>query len=251
MLVVIVIIGILAALGAPTLKGLRQANLVASANRQLLDDLSFARIRALSDRTTVYMVFIPTNIVTVLNLPALRPDERRIVSNLVLGQYSTYALLTLRTVGDQPGQQTPRYLTEWRSLPKGILIPDVKFLGPANYPVLGSPNYAPTVRSAFGSAFSRRDGLPFPKARSAITNVFLPYIGFNAQGQVVSQHDELIPLVRGTISVKRDPAKGGFAAKAADPNLSPRPIIATNDFQGVRVNWVTGRAKVEATDFQQ
>ena len=109
MLVVIVIIGILAALGAPTLKGLRQANLVASANRQLLDDLSFARIRALSDRTTVYMVFIPTNIVAVLNSPALRPDERRIVSNLVLGQYSTYALLTLRTVGEV-GDSDDNYL---------------------------------------------------------------------------------------------------------------------------------------------
>lgn len=59
MLVVVGIIGILAAISLPAMKGIGQANLTAAANRQLLDDLSYARLRAISDRTTVYMVFVP------------------------------------------------------------------------------------------------------------------------------------------------------------------------------------------------
>src|SRR5215471_6147224 len=58
LLVVIAIIGILAAIAMPTI-GMFKPNPLAAASRQLLDDLSFARHRALADHTTVYVVFMP------------------------------------------------------------------------------------------------------------------------------------------------------------------------------------------------
>src|SRR3982751_4920729 len=62
LLVVIGIIGLLAAIAAPALKGLGSSNEIAAANRQLTDDLSFARLRAINDRTTVYVVFASPDI---------------------------------------------------------------------------------------------------------------------------------------------------------------------------------------------
>src|SRR5256885_1101631 len=87
MLVVMVIIGILAALGLPALRGLSQANSIAAAHRQLLDDAGIARLRAINGRTTVYMVFLSSNIVNV-SLGSLAPADRSRVTNLLGGQFT-------------------------------------------------------------------------------------------------------------------------------------------------------------------
>ena len=59
MLVVITIIGFLAALALPHLPGMTKANAMTTALQQLLSDTALARQLALSHRTTVYMVFVP------------------------------------------------------------------------------------------------------------------------------------------------------------------------------------------------
>ena len=61
LLVVIAILGILAGLAVPALKNLGKSEANVSAARQLLDDVGRARQLALSQRTTVYMVFVPMN----------------------------------------------------------------------------------------------------------------------------------------------------------------------------------------------
>ena len=61
LLVVISILGILAALTVPALKNFGKSNVNISASRQLLDGVARARQLAISQRTTVYMVFVPTN----------------------------------------------------------------------------------------------------------------------------------------------------------------------------------------------
>src|SRR5947207_2061795 len=60
LLVVISIIGLLAAIAVPVVHNFKP-NVVAGASRQLLDDVARARKLAISQRTTVYMVFVPTN----------------------------------------------------------------------------------------------------------------------------------------------------------------------------------------------
>src|SRR3954447_25647747 len=61
MLVVISIIGLLVGITLPTIKGFNKPSLMTAATRQLMDDLARARQLAISHRTTVYMVFTPTN----------------------------------------------------------------------------------------------------------------------------------------------------------------------------------------------
>src|SRR5580704_4275477 len=61
LLVVISIMGVIAALAVPAMKNLGKANVQASAARQLLDDVGRARQLAISDHTTVYMIFVRTN----------------------------------------------------------------------------------------------------------------------------------------------------------------------------------------------
>ena len=61
LLVVISILGILASLTVPAIKNFGKSNASLSASRQLLDDVARARQLAISQRTTVYMVFVPPN----------------------------------------------------------------------------------------------------------------------------------------------------------------------------------------------
>src|SRR6266446_9375231 len=60
LLVVISIVGLLAGLAVPVVNNFKP-NVVAGATRQLLDDVARARQYAISQRNTVFMVFVPTN----------------------------------------------------------------------------------------------------------------------------------------------------------------------------------------------
>ena len=96
MLVVIAILGIIAALAVPSLKNLGKSNINVSASRQLLDDVGRARQLAMVNRTTVYMVFIPTNFWTIQNpnptwFSSLNTSQLSAVTNLVDQQYNTPA----------------------------------------------------------------------------------------------------------------------------------------------------------------
>src|ERR1051326_445091 len=62
LLVVIAIIAVLATIGLPHMKSLTKGPGMAGAQRQLLQDLGFARLSAINGRTTVCVVFVPTNV---------------------------------------------------------------------------------------------------------------------------------------------------------------------------------------------
>jgi len=225
LLVVIAIIALLTAVSLPALKGLGKGTGMTGAQRQLLQDLGLARLSAINGRTTVYMVFVPTNI---LQLTSGNPTILRQLTNLVSGQYTAYALVTKRTVGDQPGQENTRYISDWKWLPRGILIATNKFLNPGllnNDPPMTS--YRIDYRRPFGT-----NVFPFPTRKSPISGT-LPCIAFNSQGQLASGRDELIPLAEGSIF---------FNAGVPDVVIKP-PYNYTNHF--IRINWLTGRASVD------
>jgi prepilin-type N-terminal cleavage/methylation domain-containing protein len=241
LLVVLAIIGVLAAIGLPRLKGFGKGTGMAGAQRQLLDDLALARLRAISGRTTIYMVFVPPGILAhlpKLNNAGYPAEDRdrwsRQLTNLVNGQYTAYALLTKRTVGDQPGQENPRYISEWKRLPQGILIATNKFnlVNPTQLisdpPLVGYPD---DYRRYFNT-----NAFPFPASRSPLLT--LPYIGFNSQGQLLRGRDELIPLAEGSIFFT---GTGGYLT-SPDVSIKP-PNNYTNHF--IRVNWLTSRASVD------
>src|SRR5262245_20767645 len=57
LLVVMSIIGLLTFIAMPAFRGFGQENTVGAAQRQVQDDLAFARLQAIRNRAPVYMVF--------------------------------------------------------------------------------------------------------------------------------------------------------------------------------------------------
>ncbi len=248
LLVVISIIGVLAAISLPAIRGMTKSNAIIASNRQFLDDLSYARQSAIAGHTTVCVVFVPTNI-TSIALPAnpTLPANKALVqqiTNLYTGQYTTYALLELRQVGEQPGRSTPKYLTGWRSLPNGVFIAQAKLA-----PYYPNPNVtSPPLSHGFPVALE----FPFPVATNyppASPAIWFPYLAFNYLGQLVvldglyanagqssPDVDEYIPLARGSIFY--DPV-----SQAADVQENP-PGNSINNSNVVYINALTGRAKI-------
>ncbi len=233
LLVVLVIIGMLAAISLPALKNIRQSNALVSAGRQLVQDLSNARARAIGEQTTVYVVFMPDISGLTFNLGTA---EGKLGERLKGSLYSSYALYAERSVGDQPGTtNNSRYLTEWRSLPEGVLIETNKFLGVWNDPDLHERR------------LNFRD-FPFPKSFSSLNQLLC--LAFDNRGRVVDPNDhsrilttgEVLPLARGSVLVSR----------AADGTLTDAPDVReiVPDDQGkhwVVIDGLTGRVRVETT----
>jgi prepilin-type N-terminal cleavage/methylation domain-containing protein len=249
LLVVMAIIGILAAIGLPALKGIGAGNDVAAAVRQLLDDLSYARLKAMNERTTVYVVFVSPQI--------LQQDwsvQKTEVARYANLQFTSYALFTKHSLGDQPGAERPRYITDWRTLPQGTFIPTNKFdmafaFGSqrANVPLFNRPFF-------FGdtSASGKGNLIPFPRATNTASPnpIQMAYIAFDFQGRLkhpanaLVAHDIIVPIAKGSIVYPQDDPQ-----KLKDGNLEPAEVIetpkgnATNN-PSIRIDWLTGRARV-------
>lgn len=211
LLVVIGIIAIMAAIGLPALRGLGETTAIDAAQRQMLDDLALARLRAIAERTTVYLVF-------------LGPEVR--LTNFYNRKYTAYSMFTRRGVGEQPGQENPRFLMEWRDLPDGVFFPTYKF-----------SNLVENAVNEYDRSFPS-NSFPYP-TRQGIALLPCRYLAFNASGQLAQQRDEIIPLAKGSIFYSRD----GRADIVETP-----PRNYTNSF--VRVNWLTGRARVEKVELR-
>jgi hypothetical protein len=211
----------------PNLPSLRNTNTMFSASRQLMEDLKFARLRAINDRTTVYLLLLPR----VSDLQALNGSfnvnlfvTNSAANNLLEGQGAMYALYSRRSVGDQPGRISPHYLTEWRTLPEGIFVATNSF----------------TDTNVFQTNLS----FVFPE-ETGTNRVKLPYLAFGPNGELTSHgYDVAIPLARG----------GGLPlARLANDTLPVQdlelmeqpPGNSTNNFNHIVINRLTGRSRVE------
>jgi prepilin-type N-terminal cleavage/methylation domain-containing protein len=244
LLVVMSIIALLAALAMPVMKNFKP-NYAASATRQLLDDLARARQLAISQRTTVYMVFVPTNFWNDAGYQAWAATNAVRSTNMFDKQLVAYNFVSLHSMGDQPGRWNTNYLSSWKTLPEGAFIYPAKFgrYNAAN-PVMSIPtNTTPPVKFMRIYGFNRIAGIPFP-AEDALPApaTGLPFIAFDYMGRLVSQHDEAIPLARGTVSFSRDPSTR--APLPNSPSITEQPPgNATNSFNVINIDWVTGRAR--------
>ncbi len=241
MLLVITIIALLAGIGLPHLKGWGDANTMTAATRQLMDDLAYARLKAISTRSSVYVVFISPTVVNQTFFDALPPAQQKQASNLFNGQYTTYALFSPHSVGDQPGRDTIKYLTPWKSLPDKIFVATNKFSGTA------SENARLSISET--SRPFRYMAIPFP-SKDSPSSVFLPCILFDSQGRLVSEKNSsggyegaTIPLARGSIFYARN-AEGEPVLGPADAIETPSQNSVSNK-NWVRIDWLTGRARVE------
>jgi prepilin-type N-terminal cleavage/methylation domain-containing protein len=228
MLVVLVIIGILAALALPHIRGNLESRAIDAASRQVLEDLSFARQKAISQRSTVAVVFIPKDVIGLnYNSPIFGNDERDAVKRLQSGAYTEYAIYAFRRVGEQPGQRSSGYITEWKILPEKTFFASNQF--------------------DFGTL--RRDKFPFPFS-SSVNSADLPYIAFDSEGRSIEVKS---PLTGGGIpgeDVDLEIARGAilFVRKADgaidDTSFQMQEIPPFNATQNVvHVDALTGRAK--------
>ncbi len=280
LLVVISILGILAALAVPALKNLGKSNITTSASRQLLDDIARARQLAISQRTTVYMVFVPTNFFnlnaylngnstgqSILNeLSNITPAADQLaaytaLTNLVEKQLSGYNFISLGKMGDQPGQHAWHYQSDWQSLPDGTIIAPEKFL-PQNY---SSPMLIPQWQAdKAGQIDSWQPGLsqiygftnvavPFPTEKSPYS-VYLPCIIFNYLGRLVSEtpdgnnfHHAYIPLAQGSVSYGLDANKVPQPTTVPVNGITETPVgnSSTISYNVIDVDPLTGRAVLD------
>jgi prepilin-type N-terminal cleavage/methylation domain-containing protein len=276
LLTVIAIIGILAALLAPAFRSLAKPDATVSATRQMLDDVARARALAIADRSTVYMVFIPTNFwdtwggppaIANANLWNKVPPEitNSTITRQAFGaQLNGYVLISLRDVGDQPGNPVPRDLSSIKTLPRGSFFAPYKFTAPT-YSSGITPPYPINRPDLPIYGFLKTNSIPFPTATALTNNTYLgtfqsrggltlPYIAFNYLGQLtpgdgsVLAYDENIPLAYGTFGPAVNSASK--LPVQAIPTFSEEPPgNSTNiSYNIIHIDRLTGRARVERQD---
>ena len=240
LIVVIAILGILAALAVPALKNIGKSQVQVSAARQLQDDVGRARQLAVSQHTTVFMVFVPAIWSFSASLPAS-------AANLLDKQFTGYNYLSLRSVGDQPGRKSTHYLSEWRALPDGAFIATNKFYR-ASYSIKDPSISATYVVSQFNSGTNL---FPFPTETNVVFGApGLPYIAFNYLGQLsdasgnLALSDEYIPLAQGGIGYAIDPATRVLQWAAPDVTENPPGNSTNSMFTLIHIDRLTGRAGV-------
>jgi prepilin-type N-terminal cleavage/methylation domain-containing protein len=259
LLVVIAIVGILAGLAAPVLNSFRP-NYAASVTQQLLTDLARARQLAISQHTTVYMVFVPTNFWTDLSYGAnWTLADYKEATNLFDKQGIGYNFVSLRSMGDQPGRPTVHYLSSWKTLPEGGFIYPSKFV-PTTLPVLTMYTNVPGVGSSlafnvfsFDFANTTSPGspiIPFPLETTPSRGfvrpyITLPYIAFDYMGRLVSNRGQgqgaVIPISRGSVVFGHDANRN---PRETLPTFNETPIgNVTNGYNVVYVDTITGRAR--------
>jgi prepilin-type N-terminal cleavage/methylation domain-containing protein len=267
MLTVISIIAIIAALTVPVLKNFGKSDITISASRQLLDDIGRARQLAMSQRTTVYMVFVPTNFwgTSTMFSGGLNPAQGAVATNVLGLQLTGYTYLADGAIGDQPGQHQWHYLAPWQSLPEGAYIPLWKFYNSV------SPgqtfNFSDPVNNSVYfniNAFTNNNLFPFPTQDATnlpvYTQIYLPYIAFNYLGQLCTYSGQLltsqngivdqdytgggidIPLAQGSLVTDKDPTSRMLLVGPPQVVENP-PGNATNiSYNVVHIDPLTGRA---------
>jgi hypothetical protein len=249
--VVIAIVGLIAGIAMPVI-GKFKPNYTAAAVSQLVTDIGRARQLAISQHTTVYMVFVP---------PAFYQDsafnmlKSPLSTNLFEKQMIGYNFVSLRSLGDQPGRPTVRYLSSWKTLPEGAYIPLQKFaqFDLTKPPVLTIFTNNSLAYSIYG--FNQTVQVPFPTENAPIYNlkkqpyVRLPYIAFDYQGRLTTGRDEIIPLAKGSVAFSHDPVTK-LAVEAPPFLLEQPPGSLTNTFNLVYIDWLTGRARAIQQEVQ-
>jgi type II secretory pathway pseudopilin PulG len=247
MLVVISILGILAALLVPALKNFGHADAVTAATRQILDDVGRTRQLAISHHTTVYMVFVPANFWgsnPSAFLSSLTPAQQVAATNLCDKQLTGYTFVSLRTVGDQPGQGKPHYLAPWHTLPDGTFIVHQKF----ESALFDAPQWKTDYKPSSNVTNFVAMNIPFPTEDSP--SLPMPCIAFNYLGQLttngvdaVTSH-EYIPLARGSVSPAWDPATKVYQLSQPDISEVP-PGNSVNAYNIIDIEPLTGRATLQ------
>jgi prepilin-type N-terminal cleavage/methylation domain-containing protein len=264
MMIVIGIIGFIAAMALPHLSGFTKGNTLTGGTRQLLDDVALARQRAIVNRSEVCMVFLGPDFwtndwTTGFTRPGVFSNAQ--MTSLVGHQYTAYALISTRTVGDQPGCSNAHYLTDWKFLPQGLYIYPWQLTNRGGLP--GSTNWFVTTNTTTGltnnfavTPFTNNILFPFPSTSATnslgANSNYLPYIGFTPSGQLTAGSDQFIAISAGSVFIPPD-AAGNPQWNPSTPNgTQPTESPLGNTLSSpnlIHIDWLTGRAKLERNQF--
>ncbi len=251
MVIVVGLMGLLAALALPSMK-LGKGSQMSAATRQLLDDLTLARLRAINNRSEVYVVFLP-QVQSYLAVGGAGPaydffTANQAANHLLGAQTAAYAIYSKRTLGDQPGRPNSRYMSEWKTLPDGVFIgystvPPVSPAGPPGVPgVLALFDTAVFFNTAINQA-RPMEGIMFPDTTTGIP-LPLPYIVFDEKGALRDRTaDVRIPLATGSLLATRT-ATGSFSVVDIDALETPQ-FNSVSNRNVLVINYQTGRARVD------
>ena len=176
LMVVVVIMGILAAIALPGFKKLFRKDPLSIGTQQLIDDLEWARVHAMSRGADVHMVFFPLWSQVGASSNQIGHFQSSVFANSLLpGQLASYAIFADRGAGDQPGQPAleQTFLTKWRRLPQGVVISPNAF----NTALL--PTLFPMACDAKLPTLGPEDSLAVPPNFGLLS---LPSIRFSARG---------------------------------------------------------------------
>ena len=256
LLMVIVILGIMAGLTLPVIKNFGKSDATLSAARQMLDDVGRARQMAISQRTTVYMVFVPTNFWAMAGpwptspwWTSLSAAVQTAATNLCDKQLTGYTFMANGAMGDQPGNHQWHYLARWQNLPDGTFIALAKFTNSSlqNYTItdLSDPSKPPYPINGFAT-----NAVPFPTATNL--PVLLPCLAFNYLGQLVSDvdssgnyRDAYIPLAKGSVLPARDPVSKAMLLSAPQISETPSGNSTNSSYNIIHIDRLTGRSVLE------
>jgi prepilin-type N-terminal cleavage/methylation domain-containing protein len=246
LMLVITIIGFIAGMTLSHIGNFGQANSMTSATRQLLDDVALARQRAIVSRSTVYMVFLPPMFWTNTAYASVAYSQQE--TNLMMHQYGAYALVSLSTVGDQPGQHHARYLTDWRFLPSGVFLSPLEFTNPVNLSIYTTNTLSGLINTCVLQPWNTVYA-PFPSLfTSNTTAIPLPCIAFTPQGSLTTQYPQYIALARGSAFYPTD--TNGVPLELPPSVVETPPGNDMDNPNLIQIDWLTGRATLMQNQMQ-
>jgi len=253
---------------APVLKNFTKPDVTVAATRQMLDDFARARQLAISERSTVFMVFVPKNFWADPRWTTLPTgiQQSTVVTQLYSAQWNGYMMVSLRDVGDQPGRTFPKDLMRVKTLPQGAFFAPLKFTNSPAYP-FDTPAYVTNRSDLPIYVFPTTNAIPFPTSDVLTNPIFaalvknnpnryatVPYIAFNYLGQLttgdgtVLPYDENIPLGYGSIAPAINPTNKMPVQGMPSIIESPSGSSTNSAYNVIHIDRMTGRARLERQD---
>ena len=228
LLAVIAVMLIILRLTLPSLDGLLGGDAEGMARTQVVGELNRARQMALERGTAVYLVFMPLydDISPYLGDKRAYFLQDKGVNALLGSQLASYAIYANYMPGDQPGNPSTKWLTDWKPLPAGHHFNQKEL------------NWLPKVNVQY---------LKGAKPAAPVVKLALPCIKFNSRGEVesFSGRRELngvyLSINKGGIFPPEKNQEGKYFTINGDVPES----VPENGTKWLHVNGVTGRSEIK------
>ena len=258
LLVTVTLIAAFMAILLPAFKGLKGGSLSLSATTQLMADLHNARHMAIKSGSPVYVVFFPkwkqftaANYGTplellIVNYMTIVPTANRLLAS----QLTAYAFYATSALGDQPGQESRHFVSDWKLLPEGSHMPATLFdLSEGRMPWARFPFLDNETKN--NPDFKETDLLlKWPIKPAPGLYLRLPYIGFDGKGRLVGMDSKLWPettlkIAEGGILPPPLDANGMYEMKDTDEKET---TIGSSTHNRLKISSLTGRLDRRATN---